>query len=61
MVGAPHEAFSAIGVNGQWIYLDLDRDVAIVKQSSQPAASSNLYDEFNINAYDAIIARLTDQ
>lgn len=54
-----HESFSAIGVNGQWIYIDVDRDIAIIKQSSQPVSSSNEFDEFNINAYDAIIGYLT--
>lgn len=53
------EAFSAIGVNGQWIYIDVDRDVAIIKQSSQPEASTNYFDEYNINAFDAIISYLT--
>ena len=53
------ESFSAIGVNGQWIYIDVDRKIAIVKQSSQPEASVNKYDEFNINAYDSIIGYLT--
>lgn len=55
-----HEAFSGIGVNGQWIYIDVDRDIAIIKQSSQPVSSSNEYDEFNINAFDAIIGYLTE-
>ncbi len=54
-----HEAFSAVGVNGQWIYLDVERKIAIIKQSSQPEASANKYDEFNINAFDAIIGYLT--
>ena len=53
------EAFAAIGVNGQWIYLDVDRNIAIIKQSSQPEASANKYDEFNINAFDSIIGYLT--
>lgn len=53
------EAFSAIGVNGQWIYLNVKRHIAIIKQSSQPEASANKYDEFNINAFDAIIGYLT--
>lgn len=53
------EAFSAIGVNGQWIYIDVDRDVAIVKQSSQPISSSNVFDEFNINVFDAIVAEVS--
>ncbi|NOD36275.1 MULTISPECIES: serine hydrolase [unclassified Ruegeria] len=52
------ESFNAIGVNGQWIYIDVERGVAIVKQSSQPEASTNYYDEYNINAYDAIIGYL---
>lgn len=56
-----HEAFMAIGVNGQWIYIDVDRDVAIVKQSSQPVSSSNFFDEFNINVFDAIIAEVVGQ
>jgi CubicO group peptidase (beta-lactamase class C family) len=53
------ESFSAVGVNGQWIYLDVKRKIAIIKQSSQPEASANKYDEFNINAFDAIIGYLT--
>ncbi|WP_217358474.1 serine hydrolase domain-containing protein [Ruegeria atlantica] len=52
------ESFNAIGVNGQWIYIDVERGVAIVKQSSQPESSTNYYDEYNINAYDAIIGYL---
>ena len=53
------ESFSAVGVNGQWIYIDVERDIAIIKQSSQPVSSTNKFDEFNINAYDAIIGYLT--
>ncbi len=53
------ESFSAVGVNGQWIYIDVDRDIAIIKQSSQPVSSTNKFDEFNINAYDTIIGYLT--
>ena len=53
------EAFTAIGIHGQWIYLDVDRNVAIIKQSSQPVSHENFYDEFNLNAFDAIISQLT--
>jgi CubicO group peptidase (beta-lactamase class C family) len=53
------EAFSAIGINGQWIYIDVDRDVAIIKQSSQPVSSSEFFDGFNFNAFDTIIEHLT--
>ena len=53
------EAFTAIGIHGQWIYLDVHRNVAIIKQSSQPVSSANVFDEFNINAFDLIIGHLS--
>ncbi len=53
------EAFTAIGINGQWIYLDADRNVAIIKQSSQPVSASSFYDEYNLNAFDAIIEHIS--
>ncbi len=53
------EAFSAIGINGQWIYIDIKRDVVIIKQSSQPVSSSEFFDGFNFNAFDIIIEHLT--
>lgn len=56
---AGREAFTAIGIHGQWIYLDVERNVAIIKQSSQPVSSSNTFDEFNINAFDSIISYLS--
>ena len=49
---------TAIGVNGQWIYLDRARDVAIIKQSSQPVALDEWADDFTIAAFDRIIAAL---
>jgi len=54
-----HEAFMALGVHGQWIYLDVHRNVAIIKQSSQPVSSHDWYDGYNLNAWDTIIAHLT--
>ena len=53
------EAFSAIGINGQWIYIDIQRDISIIKQSSQPVSSSAFFDEYNINAFDTIIGYLS--
>ncbi len=53
------EAFTAIGIHGQWIYIDRDRGVGIVVQSSQPVSKDNYYDETMINAFDAIIEYLT--
>ncbi len=53
------EAFTAIGIHGQWIYIDRDRGVAVVRQSSQPVSADMAVDEFTVNAFDAIIDHLT--
>lgn len=52
------ESINALGVNGQWICLDLKRKVAIIRQSSQPVAVGSYYDDYMINAVDAIVAHL---
>lgn len=52
------EAFSAIGIHGQWVYVDRRRGVAIVKQSSQPMSSDPGADQFILNAFDAVIDHL---
>jgi len=53
------EAISAIGVHGQWIYLDRRRGIGIVKQSSQPVSSDPDTDQFVLNAFDVVIDHLT--
>ena len=53
-----HEAICAIGVHGQWIYIDRRRNIAIVKQSSQPVSSDPATDAFVLNAFDAVIDHL---
>ena len=53
------EAFSAIGVNGQWIYINVKQKIAIIRQSSQPVSSHNFYDQYNLNAFDTIIESLS--
>ncbi len=55
------EAITAIGVHGQWVYVDRRRGVAIVKQSSQPVSSDPAADQFILNAFDAIIDRVAAQ
>lgn len=55
------EAFMAIGIHGQWIYIDVERNIAIVKQSSQPVSGDNPMEAYNLNAFDSIIAYLTKQ
>lgn len=49
------EAFTAIGIHGQWIYVDRARGVAIVKQSSLPVSADPFDDQFALNAFDVII------
>ena len=52
------EAITAIGIHGQWIYIDRAHRVAIVKQSSQPVSSDGDTDQFILNAFDAVIDHL---
>ncbi|MCL9774247.1 serine hydrolase domain-containing protein [Vibrio methylphosphonaticus] len=56
---AGKESFNAIGVHGQWIYIDRERNIAIIKQSSQPVSANDYFDGYNINAFDAIIDHLS--
>ncbi|WP_157706020.1 serine hydrolase domain-containing protein [Roseovarius faecimaris] len=56
---AGHEAILAIGVHGQYIYVDRPRGVAIVKQSSQPLSSDPYFSTYNLNAFDAVVERLS--
>ena len=55
------ESINTLGVNGQWISLDLDRKVAIIRQSSQPVAFGPYYDDYMINAIDSITEHLRRQ
>lgn len=56
-----HEAFMALGVHGQYIYIDRERDVAIIKQSSEPEADTPYFVEYTLNAIDAVIGRISNQ
>lgn len=53
------EAITAIGIHGQWIYIDRRHRIAIVKQSSQPVSSDPDADQFILNAFDAVIDHLS--
>ncbi len=55
------EAFTAIGIHGQWIYIDVTRNIAIVKQSSQPESSTDYYTAYDIHGFDAICEYLSKQ
>jgi hypothetical protein len=52
------ESINALGVNGQWVSLDLERKVAVIRQSSQPVAVGSYYDDYMVNAIDAIVSHL---
>lgn len=52
------EAITAIGIHGQWVYIDRGRRIAVVKQSSQPVSSDPVADQFILNAFDAVIDHL---
>lgn len=51
-------AYTAIGVYGQWLYIDPTKKVVIVKQSSLPQADNAEVDAYTRAGFDAIIKRL---
>lgn len=53
------EAFMAIGIHGQWIYLDRNHKIAIIKQSSQPLSKDTYLNGYDLNAFYAIVKALT--
>jgi len=53
------EAIMAIGINGQWIYLDVNRKIAIIKQSSQPVSKDTYLNGYDLNAFYAIVDYLS--
>ena len=53
------EAFMAIGIHGQWIYLDVERRIAIIKQSSQPVSKDTFLNGYDLNAFYAIVDYLS--
>jgi hypothetical protein len=46
-------------IHGQWIYVDTTRNVAIVKQSSQPESETEFGIAYDILGFDAIISYLS--
>jgi len=52
------EAFMAIGIHGQWIYIDRKRDVAIVKLSSMPKSKDTYMDGYNLEGFYGIVRYL---
>ncbi len=55
------EAFMAIGIHRQWIYLDATRKIAVVKLSSQPKSKDDYLNKYDLNAFDALVDYLTHE
>jgi CubicO group peptidase (beta-lactamase class C family) len=57
-MGNERGAFCAIGIHGQWIYIDPVAEVTIVKVSSQPLPLDEAVDRLLLTAFDAIARSL---
>ncbi|WP_426505341.1 serine hydrolase domain-containing protein [Serratia proteamaculans] len=56
-----HGAYTAIGIYGQWLYIDPKSQVVIVKQSSLPLPDNAEVDAYTLAGFDAIIEHLDAQ
>lgn len=57
--GNEHGAFCAIGIHGQWIYVDPAADAVIVRLASQPEPLDDPLDKACLRAFDAICRALS--
>lgn len=55
------EAIIAYGVNGQCIYIDRNREVAVIKQSSWPESDTWYFLDYTNNAIDAIVRHVAGE
>jgi len=53
------QAFMAIGIHGQWIYIDRNHDIAIIKQSSMPPSKDTYLDGYNLQGFYGIVKYLS--
>jgi CubicO group peptidase (beta-lactamase class C family) len=53
------EAFMAIRVSGQWIYIDRNHNVAIVKLGSMPVSNDEYLDSYNLEGFYGIVRYLS--
>ena len=58
-VTGPQGAMMAIGIHGQWLYVDPQSGVTIAKFSAQPEPVDDVADQLNLAAFRAIIAALS--
>jgi CubicO group peptidase (beta-lactamase class C family) len=54
-------AFAAVGIHGQWIYIDPAAETVIVRVSSQPAPMDIDLDRMWLRGYAAIASHLASQ
>lgn len=53
-----HAAFTGIGINGQWLYVDPAAEMVLVMQSSNPVADDGVVDDVILRAFHAIAQEL---
>ena len=58
MTGNAAGAYCAIGIHGQWIYVDPAAETVIAKLSSQPQPVDDAIDHLLLAGYDAVARSL---
>jgi hypothetical protein len=48
------DAFAAVGIHGQWIYVDPQAAMVVVKQSSQPTPVDDALDQLTLASFVAL-------
>lgn len=56
VVDQERETFCAVGIHGQWIYIDRKAEIVVVKMSSQPLPVDEAMDRHILSAFRAIAA-----
>ncbi|PRH88594.1 6-aminohexanoate hydrolase [Labrys okinawensis] len=56
--GYANGAFLAIGIHGQWLYVNPADEVVIVKMSSQPEPVDDATDKLNLQLFEALATRV---
>ena len=56
--GNDHDAFAAVGIHGQWIYVDPLSAMVVVKQSSQPTPVDDALDQLTLASFAALAQSL---
>lgn len=56
--GTANNAFFALGIHGQWLYVDPKAEMVVAKFSSQPVALDNELKRLNLTLFDALAQAL---